>query len=500
MIQAADDILTTVADTGVSYLDAKLLPDAFRQFEGRGVVFGDVDEDDDEGGEPVEVQRVQVDVAQVLSEALADRGLSVVECDNNDFFILAGAEAHSVRFLFAANNQVPLYARQGEPAAPTSIVIHVRSDIDDEALPALHAMGVHPIRLRDLATIDPAELLGTVRTVGVAREQARLQAGGELLDTTTGKKLIDLAHRADPGLVEHYASTAAANLFEAATARIVAPLVRLALPFGSAFTGKPVPDGLLIGKVDEKSEVVTYDCKSKQDDEYGLSPPDGDQQSRYLAIQDRLDREDGWRSRGVVLFTPQVPREKFESQIQKDYWRQIARHGRRLVVVPASVLARWYELQRAEMPGALGLFDPGCFWRALLDGELPGTADAHATKILPDRADCRLVTVAAAEVYWLAGFDAPLSPQHQAIKASLGQIDLKDRRTGRAAVRPSFLRTYYEALGRRMPRLIRSRRRPASKGAACATCSPPPTSSRHRAPSSESWVFPTRIVCGPPLV
>ncbi|QAT87452.1 hypothetical protein EJ065_5922 [Corallococcus coralloides] len=321
-------------------------------------------------------QRIaEVNVEQVLAESLALLGFSLGE-RTEDFVRLQRADIPAdCGIYFLLRNATPVYALRALTEVPVLIVVHVKNGVDDAQVnSSFGSLGLHALRLRSLAQLDAAALQMLIPPlIGV---RAAVQ---EVASPALESVARDLQTRAevDPLKVVDFAFTQADTLFEDATARIIAPMFEHVFPLGAAYRGKPVPDGIVVGELGYAGHVrfpvASYDCKSKRDDIFGFEPGEGDQQSRYLRIQERLERDAReFESSGVILFVPDASQADVDERVRKDIWRALVEGKRRLVVVPAKVLKRWWELQGLELPGQLpSILNKSHVWEALLNAALP---------------------------------------------------------------------------------------------------------------------------------
>lgn len=433
----ADELLSVVVGHGLPLLDVARFPN-LEKFRDRGVSFEDPDELDSEepmNHQPQSVQRATINLRTLLGEVLSPLGYAVSGVERDGFVELRPSHPRAgCSFFFLERSRVPPHAVAAWARTGVQIVIHVDAEIDTESYnEAAHALGVHAVRLRDLGAF------------GDERDQivAQLEAVREVLPPPPAKVEIEKPP-ADLSLaaVAQYASTPKQDAhFEWATAKILSPLVSSLFRLGSIFRGLPVPDGLLI----EGGESAIYDCKSKKEDAYGLAPSDGDQQNRYLRILDRLEKA-GKRPRGIVLFTPTVDSQTFESQTQKEFWRAIAEKGRQLMVVPATALRRLHELTETEETAFATYFNKPSFWRALFDQNLDGLrTEGDLSKVLPNRTRAtRLLTPEDVELAWVAAISSKSDLAHvvgEALAPTDPASDVREK-----VRRPAIVRAFYKAL------------------------------------------------------
>jgi hypothetical protein len=421
MMQAADRLLSIVLATGVDRVRYSAAPEALEELASVGAVTlsnssvpPHVDEEDAmQGLSANDTNLVQVDALQVLRESVAQFSFTLGAVTQGFVELCRADLPAGCSVYFLLRNSTALYAIRALAKAPALIVLHVNDDIVDENENVfLHPLGVHAARLRTLESLlAPASLASLAATL-----QAAFSASATALGTTPSAEIapqVDPGKRerpeADPSLLPDYASTSKEHLFEQATARVLQPMFQWLLPLGIAFSGRPVPDGVVFRSSSpspqSRSEVAHYDCKSKSKNSYDLAPGDGDQQERYLAIQRRLEDERGWRGRGVLMFTPDVAPETMADKTQKEAWARVLADNRELIFIPAQVSRRWWELQQLEAAWQLKSFvSPALIWSALFDGTLPGITPAVSRRLLPvHKNTARLLDVAVAELIWIAG-------------------------------------------------------------------------------------------------
>ena len=406
MIAEADEILRLVQRLLITHLELGVAELAFRAFDGRGVFIEAPDEDDDDRcgpGPTRSIVRVQVDRQRVLEEAVGTLGYATAAGVPDFMRLCKPSLPTSVSVFFLEKALVPPHAILPlVDSAKLTIVVHVSSSVTAKYNKFALPLGLYVMRLRDLASLTDDE----ITRLAVVAAGVRGSVGGQFRasDVTA---LAAQYKEADPLLVEEYATAQQDRLFEAATAKIMEPLVGHILVLGGRFSGRPVPDGLLF----QDEEVAAYDCKSKDDTDYRMAPQDADQQQRYLEIQKRLgDSRPAFRGRGVVLFSPRIDPREFEEQTRKEFWARLGDDGYKLLVMPASSLRRLHELTAGEQ-STFGLyFNCKRFWRALFDFELSGLLPAQQAMLLGDRGRRhRLLDDEAVELAWLSGLSEPVA-------------------------------------------------------------------------------------------
>lgn len=419
MLRAADRLLSTILATGMNRVRYSAAPDAMEKLVSAGAVILtkssvplDDDEDAMQGLNSDDVNFVQVDVLQVLREAVGRFNFTLGD-ELQGFVELLRADLPSdCSVYFLLRNTTALYAIRALAKAPALIIIHVNDDIvDDDENIFLHPLGVHAARLRTLdSVITPASLASLAETLHAAFSVSTTALGATPL--TSIVSLLEPSKQegrdADPSRLSEYASTSKEQLFEQATARVLQPMFQWLLPLGISFSGRPVPDGVVFRSdspvSQNRREIAHYDCKSRSKNSYDLAQTDGDQQERYLDCQRRME-EHGWRSRGVLMFTPDVNPDVISDKTQKEAWARLLDGNRELIFIPAQILHRWWELQQQETPWQLRAFiSPAFIWSALFDGTLPGLVTTVARRLMPiQRHVARLLDVTTAELIWIAG-------------------------------------------------------------------------------------------------
>jgi hypothetical protein len=256
-----------------------------------------------------------------------------------------------------------------------------------------------------------------------------------------------------PDRITEYASTyekgnGQDKRFELATARILQLLVQQVFPLGGSLAGHEVPDGLAIQSTGDtiRPESAVCDCKSKSEDSYSPSAAEGDQQARYLAIQERLKTDNSWRPRGVMMFTPEIDDDSLIKKVGKEEaWKQITDRGYQVRFMSASTLWRLWSLASNE-PFLAAQFSPARFWQAIWDSTLPGVVEAKLSALYGDRGtSCRVVTKAEAELALFAAF-AHRASLVESVSRALQQAEPGESRIACVVSRPKFLLSIFEAL------------------------------------------------------
>ncbi|MCK6682657.1 MAG: hypothetical protein L6R30_09610 [Thermoanaerobaculia bacterium] len=444
-VEAAADLLHFVTATRTTRVVKARFASAIERFEGRGVEIEAPIEDD--SSEPAifgtrtldERTLARVDSAKLLEEAIAPFGFRV-GTPALGFLRLETTEKRSdIGFWFKLDPHVPIHSILATGSGGLSVVIHTdRPESVDAAF--LSTIGVHAERLGAIASLTSGRLNELGRSIGRAR---RILVAA--LPPAVDLAAIGEAYRhADPELVADYAVTRQDRLFEMAAAKILAPTVERIQVLGGHFTGRPVPDGLLLSG----EEVAIYDCKSKDSDLYTMAPSDGDQQSRYLAILDRA-KDEGLSPRGVMLLVPDVLPAEFDDKINKEPWRQISDRGYQMLMLPAVALARLHLLNASEGRGVDVHFSWRDFWRALWDMQVPNLCTSSVEgSIFGDRGRrLRLLTKEVVEVLFLAGIVDP-DKRVGAVATSLDGVDAKDD-IGEQIRVPRIVRRFWQKLGER---------------------------------------------------
>ncbi len=393
-------------------------------------------------------RRADIDVKLLLSDVLASYDLEISE-EKDDFLIITGGgipEGCTVFFLM--KNEVPPYAARALSTEPLCVVIHVRNDWSDAETADLTA-GIFTLRLKDIGELDRETLEERVMTASLARRFA--DSSGSIGPSITDiAHLVDSFERADPDKIVEYATTEEDSLFEAATAKIIRPLVDHVIVLGDQYRGKSVPDGILLQTVSNKKEIACYDCKSKKGDDYDFPPEDADKQSRYLQFENFLFEEDpaSWVKRGIVLFTPTIAPDRFLSKTARGPWTSFVSNGGRMTFVTAHVLARWHALTKQEPKDKFELlFDHAKFWQGLVLRKLAslnGLSPALQRTLMPDiTSPIHVLTIEEAEMIWLSGF---AREQKLAAMISKGLKEIDPTVIGEKVARPVVTVSFFEAL------------------------------------------------------
>lgn len=451
-IVAVDRVLGTVLAIRASILDAKLIPESIRNLA--GIKLSEPDEPDEEpGGTPMyaeqEIQRASIDVRVLLRDVLAPYGLAI-DSEQDDFLRLKGSVLPSgCELFFLMSNHTQPYAARPLTDAALCVVLHVNDKLPADYNAYAHTLGVHTVRLKDIGDITQDYLSTQAQIVSEVRE-ASLAIRGPVDLLIETQRRVALAGEADPLKVEEYASTAQRDLFEAATAKIMIPITDGVIVLGSEQSGKTLPDGLLVQRTEqtgEPHEVLSYDCKSKQGDEYDILPKDIDQQSRYLQIQRSLGATKHWRGMGIILFSPTVDPDLFEEKALKGYTTNFTENKGKIVIVMASQLATWHRLTQGEERTAFRVvFQVASFWEALTRQKLPGLSEKDANRLFNGIGrSVRLMTQAEAELTWLAGLAFSSGVVDDLKKA----LEKTEASFGPAPFRPRIVQEFYTALGKK---------------------------------------------------
>jgi hypothetical protein len=454
MVEAADLVLSLVLPSGVGVLRYALAPAALEKLSGHGITlepeqkFSEDTEAWAMGTNAGDERIAEVDVEQVLAESVAPLGFSLGE-RLEDFVELRRADIPAAcRIFFLRRYATPVYSIRALAKQPALVVLHVNNELDEDLMnPGLGALGIHCRRLRTLGDLNEEtlqHLIGPLAGVGSAVEELAHPSPAVVAREAKSRAEVD------PSKVVEYAFTQKDTPFENATARIIAPMFHHLFPLGAAFRGKPVPDGIIIGEKGPQGRqklVVSYDCKSKKDDVFGFEPSEGDQQSRYLLIQERLAEQDPtFEGKGAILFVPDASQVDVEDRLKKDIWRRLAEEQRRLIVVPAKVLKRWWDLQGEESPGRLPtILNKAYVWDALFEAKLPDVNDA-GRKLFSSSSSARVITETDAELIWLAGLLARPHRITQTVADSLDATDPGSSIKPRMEL-PHLVFRFYQALG-----------------------------------------------------
>ncbi|NPD27805.1 hypothetical protein [Corallococcus exiguus] len=460
MLRAADRVLSIVLATGHDRVRLSAAKAELEELASVGAAIlneGSDDENEDAMGSPSSENTTfaTIDPLKLLSEAVAPHGFIIGAAMHGFVELLREGLPEDCAVFFYLRSGPGIFAVRAFNKAPAIIVLHVNDDVDDVTEnPFLHTLGIHATRLRSLQSLDGSSIEQIVGPLKAAYIASTVVLGAP--PSTQDAPSVDPTNReklpVDPSKVAEYASTGQDRQFEQATARILMPMFDWVIPLGTAFSGRQVPDGVMFCSRSPSStkrpEISHYDCKSKHKNSYELAPSDGDQQERYLDIQRRLE-EQGWRGRGVLMFTPDVDSSDIEEKTQKEAWGRVLAEERELIFIPARVLLRWWELQSREEYWRLQAFmSPELVWSALFDGRLPGTTDAVARRLLPTpRRGGRVLDEKMAEMIWLAGLHG--FPQEvAAVAASLQEAD-PDGPIERKLKLPTIMMQYVEALSKK---------------------------------------------------
>lgn len=428
-------------------LEAPLL-----RLDGHGVTVGAFEEPEDmEMDQGKSYRSATVDPNVILTEVLSAQGFQFVESVDNGVwsrFSCPASLPDDVDVLVLLDPAQRLYSARGVTTRTATLVVYC-GDLDVSALP-LSAAAIKAVRLRDLETAISGTLpseLATIRAAALAA--ARAFGNGSSQSAADLEKTLQSVL---PDRITEYASTyekgnGQDKRFELATARILQVFVQQVFPLGGSLAGHEVPDGLAIQSTGDvgRPESAVYDCKSKSENSYSPSAAEGDQQARYLAIQERLKMDNGWRPRGVLMFTPEIDDDSLSRKVGKEAWKQITDRGYQVRFVSASTLWRLWSMASSE-PFWSSHFSSTNFWRAIWDCTLPGIIESKLTALYGDRGtSCRVVTKAEAELAFFAGF-AHRPQVVDSVSRALQQAEPGESRIARAVSRPKFLLSIFEAL------------------------------------------------------
>lgn len=422
------------------------------RLDGHGVTIGPVEEPEDmDMDHGKDIRSAVVDPNVILTEVLSAQGFAFVESVDNGVwsrFSSPSSLPDDVDVLVLLDPAQRLYSARGITTRNATLVVYC-GDREEAALP-LSTAAIKAVRLRDLGTAIAGTLSSELATIRAAALAAvRAFGGGSAKSAADLEKTLQTVV---PDRITGYASTyekgnGQDKRFELATARILQLLVQQVFPLGGSLAGHEVPDGLAIQSTGDaiRPELAVYDCKSKSEDSYSPSAAEGDQQARYLAIQERLKTDNGWRPRGVIMFTPEIDDDSLVKKVGKEAWKQITDRGYQVRFMSASTLWRLWSLASNE-PFLASQFSSARFWQAIWDFTLPGVAEAKLSALYGDRGtSCRVVTKAEAELALFAAF-AHRAPVVESVSRALQQTEPGESQIARLVSRPRILLSIFEGL------------------------------------------------------